>query len=519
MMRSGSGMPRANTSRPRRLRVISCAAASRMASRRLQAEGKKLGELFAGRLAVLVLLGGQQQLRLEKGEPRRHDEIVGGDLEAQAARLVDEVEILLGERQDRDPGEIDLLAAGKREQEIERSLEALDVDHESLAGARRLAVVLLPVGDVIALFRRVVVGVFSRVHAFPAAIPTHATLADSWSRPRHEAKRLIGIEGLRLAKFGDARAANRSALIAVKRRHDPGDLAHLVEVAATVERNIAAGGDHRSGPLRHRPAKGLHADIVAHHQAVSPISSRMTSPIITGETLAGRTASKAGKRTWAVMASGVSAERHEGPEIDRDQLLGRGVDPRQREVAVGPRPAVTRHMLDDRQHAAGKRALDHGAAERRSRFGVDAEGAVADDVVRAGLRHVEHRRAVDGNAERCEAQRQSAARRQRRRPARLPDRAHRDPVDPRRRHLRAIAAGGGAAPVRLPGRSGRVPRRFPPRRGSRRRACGAGGWTRNCGAKRISPQGRVSAKKARSSSLRDVPAQPEMKALKFTTPG
>jgi len=38
-------------------------------------------------------------------------------------------------------------------------------------------------------------------------------------------------------------------------------------------------------------------------------------------------------------------------------------------------------------------------------------------------------------------------------------------------------------------------------------------------AKRISPQGRVSAKKVRSWSLRDVPAQPEMKALKFTTPG
>ena len=69
----------------------------------------------------------------------------------------------------RDPGEIDLLRAGKREQEIERSLEALDVDDESLAGARRLAVVfrLLPVGDVIALFRRVVVGVFSRVHVSP----------------------------------------------------------------------------------------------------------------------------------------------------------------------------------------------------------------------------------------------------------------------------------------------------------------------------------------------------------------
>jgi hypothetical protein len=38
-------------------------------------------------------------------------------------------------------------------------------------------------------------------------------------------------------------------------------------------------------------------------------------------------------------------------------------------------------------------------------------------------------------------------------------------------------------------------------------------------ANRMRPQGRASANSARSSSLRAVPAQPEMKALKFTTPG
>src|SRR4029077_20086221 len=87
-------------------------------------EGKKRAKLLAGRLALCVLLGGEQQLRLEKGKPRRHDEVVGGDLKAELARLGDEVEILLSERQNRDPGEIDLLGAGEREQEIERPLEA-----------------------------------------------------------------------------------------------------------------------------------------------------------------------------------------------------------------------------------------------------------------------------------------------------------------------------------------------------------------------------------------------------------
>jgi hypothetical protein len=54
---------------------MSCAATSRMASS-AEAEGKELGKLFAGRLAFGVLLRWQQQLRLEEGKPRRHDEVV-----------------------------------------------------------------------------------------------------------------------------------------------------------------------------------------------------------------------------------------------------------------------------------------------------------------------------------------------------------------------------------------------------------------------------------------------------------
>ena len=45
------------------------------------------------------------------------------------------VEILLGQRQDRNLGEIDLLLARQREQQVERAFEALDVDDQ-----RRLVV-------------------------------------------------------------------------------------------------------------------------------------------------------------------------------------------------------------------------------------------------------------------------------------------------------------------------------------------------------------------------------------------
>ena len=72
----------------------------------------------------------QQQARLEIGEPRRHHQIVGGKLEAQFPHLLDEGEVLVGQRQDRDLGEVDLLLARQRQQQIERPFEALDVDDQ-----------------------------------------------------------------------------------------------------------------------------------------------------------------------------------------------------------------------------------------------------------------------------------------------------------------------------------------------------------------------------------------------------
>ena len=81
---------------------------------------------------------GQQQPRFEIGEPRRHHQIVGRQLEPQLARLLDEGEILVGQRQDRDLGEVDLLLAREREQEIERTLEAFDVDDQSRLVGRPL---------------------------------------------------------------------------------------------------------------------------------------------------------------------------------------------------------------------------------------------------------------------------------------------------------------------------------------------------------------------------------------------
>ena len=61
--------------------------------------------------------------------------------------------------------------------------------------------------------------------------------------------------------------------------------------------------------------------------------------------------------------------------------------------------AVAGNVLDHRQHAAGDQPLGGGAAEQRDRLRVSPVGAVADHVVGAGDRHVEHRHAIDVDAD------------------------------------------------------------------------------------------------------------------------
>ena len=108
----------------------------------LQPTRQRQRELLAARLLV-ALFGRQEQPRFQVSEPRRHDEVVGGELDPQPARRLDEGEVLLGERQDRDLCEIDLLVARKLEQKVERTFEAGDIDDEALVGAddRRLEIV------------------------------------------------------------------------------------------------------------------------------------------------------------------------------------------------------------------------------------------------------------------------------------------------------------------------------------------------------------------------------------------
>ena len=72
----------------------------------------------------------QQQPRFQISEPRRHHEIIGGELKPDFPGRLDEHQILIGQRQDGNLGEIDLLLSRKRQQQIERPFIALDVDNQ-----------------------------------------------------------------------------------------------------------------------------------------------------------------------------------------------------------------------------------------------------------------------------------------------------------------------------------------------------------------------------------------------------
>ena len=73
---------------------------------------------------------GQQQPRFQECEPSRHDEIVGGEFETDLSCHFDELEILIGQGQNGNLGEIDLLLPRQRQQQVERAFIAFDIDDQ-----------------------------------------------------------------------------------------------------------------------------------------------------------------------------------------------------------------------------------------------------------------------------------------------------------------------------------------------------------------------------------------------------
>ena len=89
----------------------------------------------------------------------------------------------------------------------------------------------------------------------------------------------------------------------------------------------------------------------------------------------------------------------EGDKVAGGQFGGAGRDPGQRQVAVGPRPAMAGDMLHDRQDTAVQQAVNLGPAQRDDGVGVMGKSPVADDVMGAGDRDIQHRQAVHIDAQ------------------------------------------------------------------------------------------------------------------------
>ena len=81
------------------------------------------------------------------------------------------------------------------------------------------------------------------------------------------------------------------------------------------------------------------------------------------------------------------------------ELAARGVDDGQFVMAVHARPAMSRHVLDNRRDPARQQPLGDRAAHRRDPFGPGREGPRADRIVHALARDIEHRRTVDGDSD------------------------------------------------------------------------------------------------------------------------
>ena len=98
-----------------------------------EAEGETAGERVGVDLVLVLLLGRQQQFRFQEGEPGGHQEIVGGEVDLLFLRLADPDEILVGQFEDRDLHQVDLVAPGEVQQHVQRALVTVEIDRERVA--------------------------------------------------------------------------------------------------------------------------------------------------------------------------------------------------------------------------------------------------------------------------------------------------------------------------------------------------------------------------------------------------
>src|ERR1051326_472451 len=254
-----------------------------------QAEGKRGGHVLGARARPFGGLR-QAQARLEIGEPRRHPQIIGGKLHAQLPRRLDKREILVGERENGNLGQVDLLLAREDQQQVERPLEALHVDDE----------------------RRLVGGALRRDFGIEAELLfAHERTASARTGAIIAAKRR------RASASSISGALRRQASAADARRAAAPSSGGTASATSHISSNRPLQWSTTSQPAA--SAARLRARMVPLSASMemssvistpsNPISPRITSRTIVTEVVAGVAGSMAVKTTWAVIASGTPASR------------------------------------------------------------------------------------------------------------------------------------------------------------------------------------------------------------------
>jgi hypothetical protein len=108
----------------------------------------QLGTRVFGLVGALHLLGWQQHARLDLDEHRRHQQVLGGQLEVVLADLIDVGQVLARDVGQRDVEDVEVLLADQVEQQVERALEGVEEDLEGIGrdvqvgghGEQRLAI-------------------------------------------------------------------------------------------------------------------------------------------------------------------------------------------------------------------------------------------------------------------------------------------------------------------------------------------------------------------------------------------
>ena len=250
---------------------MSLADASRIACKRCRRKASR-----AAISSAKLLLGARrrwdQQPRFEIGEPRRHHQIIGGHFELQLSRLLDEDQILLGQRQDGNPRQINLVMAREFEQQVERTFEAADIDDQRIGRSVGLAATGWPPS-----------GHSSRC----CSTSLNSNSLEDWNTKTRAPIRLdqlnlspvsSGNEGIEIL---ERRLSSKRLRLAGRLEGGPGAAqglaleiparlatsAHLEHLAIAMEKHVAAGLKRPSAFLRKAARKRLHREIIGHQKA------------------------------------------------------------------------------------------------------------------------------------------------------------------------------------------------------------------------------------------------------------